>query len=108
MALIKKKVTSVKWPVICKSPIDGGQWKEETYTGVFRKIGITELAELANKGDPLLIKGVIEGWEDIKDEEGNDIPFTPETLNEMMEDVHFLRATVQAVLGMQQEAPEKN
>ena len=50
MALIKKKVTSIKWPVTVTSPSDGGKWRTESFTGIFKKVGITQIEKLADKG----------------------------------------------------------
>ena len=84
MALIKKKVTSIKWPVTVTSPSDGGKWRTESFTGIFKKVGITQIEKLADKGDPQLVKDVLEGWEDIKDEDGNDVAFTKKELENLV------------------------
>ena len=31
MALVRKKVTSIKWPITITSPSDGGKWVDETF-----------------------------------------------------------------------------
>ena len=108
MALIRKKVTSIKWPVSIASPADGGKWWYETYVGTFKKVGIKQIEELADKGDPQLIREVLEGWEDIKDEDGNEIPFSPEELDLFLDDVNFIKGTTQAIIEMQKGASEKN
>ena len=108
MALIRKKVTSIKWPVTISSPADGGKWWYETYTGTFKKVGIKQIEELADKGDPQLIREVLEGWKDIKDEDGNEIPFSLEELDLFLDDVNFIKGTVQAIIEMQKGASEKN
>ena len=108
MALVRKKVTSIKWPVSISSPTDGGKWKDETYTGTFKKVGIKQIEELADKGDPQLIREVLEAWEDIKDEDGNEIPFSTEELDLFLDDVNFIKGTVQAIIEMQKGASEKN
>ena len=108
MALIRKKVTSIKWPVSISSPADGGTWKDEAYTGTFKKVGIKQIEELADKGDPQLIREVLEGWEDIKDEDGNDVAFTKKELDGFLNDINFIKGTVQAIIDMQKGAPEKN
>jgi len=108
MALVKKKVNLIKWPITITSPSDGGKWVDESFIGIFKKIGLTKLNELAEQGDPKLVKSVMEGWEEIKDEEGNEVTFNKKELDSFLDDPHFLRATVQAVLEMTQEAPSKN
>ena len=108
MALIKKKVTSVKWPVTVTFPSDGGKWKNETFTGVFKKVGVKEIQQKAKKGDLQLVKYVLEGWEDIKDEDGNDIAFTKKELDGFLNDINFIKATAQAIVDLQNGAPEKN
>jgi len=108
MALIKKKVTSIKWPITVTSPSDGGKWKDETFTGVFKKLGVKEIQDLSKKGDLQLVIDVLEGWEDIKDEEGNDVAFTKKELDVFLNDINFIKGTVQAIIDMQKGAPEKN
>ena len=108
MALIRKKVTSIKWPVSISSPTDGGKWKDATYTGTFKKVGIKQIEELADKGDPQLIREVLEAWEYIRDEDGNEIPFSTEELDLFLDDVKFIKGTVQAIIEMQKGASEKN
>ena len=108
MALIKKKVTSIKWPVTVNSPTDGGKWKKESFTGIFKKVCITQIEKLADKGDPQLVKDVLEGWEDIKDDDGNDVAFTKKELDGFLNDINFIKGTVQAIIDMQRGAPEKN
>ena len=108
MALVKKKVSSIKWPVTCNLPSDGGKWVEEKFVAIFRKIGLDELTNLSEKGDPTLVKETIEGWEEYKDEEGNDIPFNQDELNLLLDDPHVLRGAVTALVEMTQQAPEKN
>jgi len=108
MALIKKKVTSIKWPVTVTSPSDGGKWKNETFTGVFKKVGVKDINELAKKGDLQLVKGILEGWEDIKDEDGNDIAFTKKELDGFLNDINFIKGTAKAIVDFTNGAPEKN
>ena len=108
MALIKKKVTSVKWPITVTSPSDGGKWKDETFTGVFKKLGIKEIQDLSKKGDLQLVKDVLEGWEDIKDEDGNDVAFTKKELDQFLNDINFIKGTTRAIVDLTNGAPEKN
>ena len=108
MTLVRKKVTNVKWPVKITTPCDGGTWSVETFTGVFKKIGLNQIEKLADKGDLHLVKDVLKGWEDIKDEDGNDVAFTKKELDGFLNDINFIKGTVQAIIDMQKGAPEKN
>ena len=67
-----------------------------------------QIEKLADKGDPQLVKDVLEGWEDIKDEDGNDVAFTKKELDGFLNDINFIKGTVQAIIDMQKGAPEKN
>ena len=39
-----------------------------------------------------MLKMMLAGWENMKEEDGEDIPFNNQNLKEMMEDAYWLRA----------------
>ena len=43
-----------------------------------------------------------------EDEDGNEIPFSKEELDLFLDDVNFIKGTVQAIIDMQKGASEKN
>jgi hypothetical protein len=108
MSLVRKKVSTVKWPVTVHLPADGGKWDKESYTGVFKVCTRSEIEELANTGDPDLIRGVLEGWEGIEEEDGTEIPFNSKNLDEWIDNPHWLRGTTKAILEILDESLAKN
>ena len=43
-----------------------------------------------------MLKMMLAGWENMKEEDGQDIPFNNQNLKEMMEDAYWLRAVSQS------------
>jgi hypothetical protein len=108
MAFVRKKVASVKWPVKVSVPSDGGTFETQTFQGVFKLVGRKEIMDLADNGDEALITQVLEGWEEIEDETGKEISFTKKNLKDFMDDHHWTRGVVKALMEMVDEAPSKN
>ena len=108
MALVRKKVSTVKWPVSVKVPADGGKWHKATFTGIFKLCTLTEYGEYANQGDPELIKAVLEDWEGIEEEDGTEVPFNSKNLDSFLDDPHWIRGTTLAVLELLNEGAAKN
>ena len=96
MAFVLKKVASYKWPVSVDVPVDGGKFKKETFTAVFKKISRSGFNELVESGDDALIDEIIEGWEGIKDEDGNELEFSDEAKSVLFDDPYVLRAVITA------------
>ncbi len=108
MALVRKKVTSVKWPVTVSVPCDGGRFEKETYDGTFKNLGRSSVEALADQGDPELIRGVLVGWEGIEEEDGKPVAFNSKNLEEWIDNPHWLRGTTKAILEILEEASVKN
>ena len=51
MAFVLKKVSSYKWPVAVDVPVDGGKFKKETFTAIFRKMSRSAFNDLIEQGD---------------------------------------------------------
>ena len=47
-------------------------------------------------GDDNFVKTVVVGWSGIKDEEGNDIPFSDENLEAIMDNHYIVQAIIYA------------
>lgn len=94
MAFVRKKATSYRWPVSVMPPGDGGIYKKETLDLEFLRLKRTELEEV--KDNVQLLKRVVIGWYDYKDEDGEDIPFSATALEELLEDTAFVPAAATA------------
>ena len=94
MAFVRRKVTSYRWPVPVFVPADGGGFKKETLDLEFLRLKRSELEEI--KDNVQLLKKVVSGWHDYKDESGEDIPFSATALEELLEDTAFVPAAATA------------
>lgn len=108
MAFVLKKVSTYKWPVEVSIPVDGGKFKKETFTAVFKKMSRSAFNDLIDMGDDALVDEIIEGWEGIKDEDGEEVPFCAGTKKELFDDPYVLRALIQSYTDSITGATEKN
>lgn len=108
MAFVLKKVSTYKWPVEVSVPIDGGRFKKETFTAIFKKMSRSAFNELIDEGDDALVDEIIEGWEGIKDEDGEEVAFCDVTKKELFDDPYVLRALIQSYTDSITGATEKN
>ena len=108
MAFVLKKVSTYKWPVEVSVPVDGGKFKKETFTAIFKKMSRSAFNELIDEGDDALVDEIIEGWEGVKDEDGEDVPFCAGTKKELFDDPYVLRALIESYTNSITGAAEKN
>jgi hypothetical protein len=108
MAFVLKKVSTYKWPVEVSIPVDGGKFKKETFTAIFKKMSRSAFNELIDEGDDALVDQIIEGWEGIKDEDGEEVPFCAGTKKELFDDPYVLRALIESYTNSITGAAEKN
>jgi hypothetical protein len=108
MAFVLKKVSSYKWPVAVDVPVDGGKFKKETFTAVFKKMSRSAFNDLIEQGDDALISEIVEGWEGIKDEDGDEIEYSDATRDELFDDPYVLRAVINAYTESLLGAQAKN
>ena len=108
MAFVLKKVSTYKWPVEVSVPVDGGKFKKETFTAIFKKMSRSAFNELIDEGDDALVDQIIEGWEGIKDEDGEEVPFCAGTKKELFDDPYVLRALIESYTDSITGATEKN
>ena len=95
MTFVRKKNKTFKWPVIVREPseTDAGVYEDHEFIAIFKRLKVSEYQEAAdNKTEFDLLKMMLVGWEDMKEENGEDIPFNNQNLKDMMEDAYWLRA----------------
>jgi hypothetical protein len=108
MSFVLKKVSSYKWPVAVDVPVDGGKFKKETFTAVFKKMSRSAFNDLIEQGDDALIGEIVEGWDGIKDEDGDPIEFSEEAKAQLFDDPYVLRAVINAYTESLLGAQAKN
>jgi hypothetical protein len=96
MAFVRRKVKTFNWPVSVEEPADGGTFTESTFTAMFKRVERSALKALADKPDNDLIKAVLVGWDDMKDEAGKPLPFSDANLTDACEDSDWVRAVINA------------
>ena len=95
MPFVRKKNKTFKWPVIVREPSenDAGVFEENEFIAIFKRLKVSEYQKaIDNKTEFEMLKMMLVGWENMKEENGEDIPFNNQNLKEMMEDSYWLRA----------------
>ena len=108
MAFVLKKVSSYKWPVAVDVPVDGGKFKKETFTAIFKKMSRSAFNDLVEQGDDALIGEIVEGWEGIKDEDGDEVVYSEAPQAELFDDPYDLRGVITAYSDSLSGAQAKN
>tara|TARA_Y100000015_G_scaffold6402_1_gene5869 strand:- start:2927 stop:3250 length:324 start_codon:yes stop_codon:yes gene_type:complete len=101
------KVTSYKWPVTVELP-DNGQYKKETFTACFKKVGRKAFEDLDDEATEALMYEVLVGWEGITDEDNEDVPYSDEVKQDLLDDTYFVRGLMTSYLESLKGAPAKN
>ena len=95
MASVLKKSNTVKWPITFQKASDGGKFKKQTFTAIFKEIGRDRFNELVDKGDVALVDEILLGWEGIQDEEKVDVPFSDENKAFLLDDFAIMKALIE-------------
>jgi hypothetical protein len=96
MAFVRKKVKTFTWPVTVEEPADGGVFDSSTFDITFKRLGRKDFAALSEKGDLILLKAVVLGWDGITDEEQKAVPFSLEAIREFSDDPYWIRGVLKA------------
>ena len=105
---VLKKVSSYKWPVEVSLPVDGGKFAKQTFTAVFRKMSRSAFNNLIDEGDDALVAEIVESWEGIEDEHGDELVYNAENRALLFDDPYVMRAVIQAYTDSITGAAEKN
>ena len=101
MPFILKRDDRFSWPVSFDVPIDGGKFKRETFDAEFRRLSQSRLGEITKQvrteevSDLDIAREVLVGWSGIKDDDGEDVPFS-ESAREQLLDVPMLATAIVA------------
>ena len=101
MALRLTQSPTYKWPVKVTIPTDGGKRETSTFTAEFRRLKQSRISEIISSGqrkskgealdadqdlsDLELLGEIMAGWDDVKDDDGELIPFSRAALEMMSE-----------------------
>lgn len=107
MAFVFKETATYEWPVTVEFP-SGGKFEKQSFTAVFKKMPRSAFNELIEQGDDVLIGGIMDGWDEINDDDGNPISFNKKNLQKLFDDPYVLRATVSAYTESLLGAQAKN
>ena len=91
--------TAYRWPVSVEFPIDGGKFEKQTFDAEFKRMsqtqieGVRKQIEEGSVTDRQLAADVLVGWSGIKDEQGDDVPYS-ETTREILLDIPLVAAAI--------------
>ncbi|MGA0447590.1 MAG: hypothetical protein ACO3M2_12370 [Pseudohongiellaceae bacterium] len=104
MALVLKQKEPYTWPIKITLPTDGGKRVTETFTGTFawiKQSRIDELKRLAERAEVgrfspdaedaedltniSACREVLVGWSDVLDDDGDEVPFSSQAFNDLIE-----------------------
>ena len=111
MTFVRKKNKTFKWPVVVREPseTDAGVYEENEFIAIFKRLKVSEYQKAAeNKTEFEMLKMMLVGWENMKEEDGQDIAFSNQNLKEMMEDAYWLRAVSDAYTKSLMDEKVKN
>tara|TARA_R100000664_G_C2714709_1_gene110253 strand:+ start:31 stop:411 length:381 start_codon:yes stop_codon:yes gene_type:complete len=123
--VFKKAGSTTSWPVSFYIP-ENGTRKEQSFDAEFKQLPQTRINELqasvqkrikalqdgeedfSGVTDISIAEEVLVGWSDVKDEEGNDVPFTNKTRKQILEVPMLASAIIEAYFESLIEAKSKN
>lgn len=90
----KRQIT---WPVTVNIPQDGGKTQKATFDGEFEVLTQDE-SERAIREEKDLLEVQLIGWDGVKDEKGEPVPFS-EAAKKQLLDISYVRMAVFAAIG---------
>ena len=99
MTFIRKKKKTFKWRVTVReaSETKVGEYDENDFIGIFNRLDRDAYEKaLAFNDEFKILQKMIVGWEDITDEDGNEISFSDTTLKDLQQDTYWIAAVVKA------------
>jgi hypothetical protein len=104
------KQREVLWPVTVTVPVDGGVEKVEIQVR-YRLLTRSEMLALRDEGEQALeglVRERVTGWDGVADASGEPLPFSPETLEQALDNLAFFQAVSVGLLFASQGALAKN
>jgi hypothetical protein len=113
MFVISQKA-SYTWPVTVEFPTDGGKTDRQTFDAEFKRLTQTRINEIraaieANATtDTELAREVLVGWEGVTDGNGEAVPFSERSRDQLLDVPLVSAAVIYAWLGSLTGAKRKN
>ncbi len=110
MAFVRKKVKTFKWPVKVQEPSDTkpGEFETSEFIAIFKREKMSKLQESDETDSLGLLRKVLVGWEGIVDEDGEEVPFSDEVLQEQSDDADWIKAVLNTYTATYAEAEAGN
>lgn len=92
------------WPVVVEIPADGGKYEKHQFDAEFKHLSTSRFEALSeelrngDKTDRQLAEEVLVGWKNIKDEDDQELLFTPENRDRLLEVPGVLRGITAAFI----------
>ncbi len=99
------------WPVEISVPIDGGVHEKQVLDVKFKRLPQSKIQELLSNeesSDNKFCKEIIVGWKGVCDESGNEIPFSNEALDNLLDFPQLAKKIVVTYLSSLSESKLKN
>lgn len=110
MSFVIKKTKSFTWPVVLKTPKDGGEYDEQKITLEFKNLKQSEMVDLLKQSsnDVEFCKSVVVGWKDVVSESNNIVEFSDSAFAELLDNVKFASSIMSQYLKIIENVVEKN
>lgn len=95
-------------PVAIAVPAAGGRTEKLGCILHFRLLGATEVRDLALEGDEAYLAGILAGWEEVSDFDGEPLEFNEENVEKLARIGYFTRSVAAAYDRFSQGLPVKN
>jgi hypothetical protein len=96
MSFVLKKKESYWWPIKVKSPADDGKYDEQELNLHFKKLKVSDLQKKLEGDRKELVKEIVIGWKEVKDEDGKEIPFSTKALENLLNSEYGMLAMIVA------------
>lgn len=97
MFKLKEPTEPCDWPVTVSVPQSGGKATKHRFTAKFDYLDDDAFRQLADEGDHVLLERVLVGWgEDLRDEEGEPLPYSTEHRARLIRITYVRRALIGA------------
>lgn len=97
------------WPIHVLAPEGGEQREIGQFDARLRMLDMTETSDLGNQGDTAFLSSVLVGWDGVMQEDGQALPYSPETLAALIDIVPVRAALLHAYhVAISGGAREKN
>ena len=111
---LRSQSPTYRWPVVVEFPVDGGKFDKESFDAEFKRLPqdrLREIGEQIESGtitDLELLDQVLTGWAGIFDEAGEDVPFSEDARQRILNVALVASAIVAAWLESLAKGKRKN